>query len=99
MAMPSRESILNGLEQLSQMATSRDYVIIFLSGHAVTPSDGGFSFLAADAVMDHDQPVAGVVSASELKERLSRFAGHVVVFTDTCYGRSPINRRHTLRTF
>ncbi|MEH7909604.1 caspase family protein [Rhizobium laguerreae] len=86
----TERSIRLAMDAVQREVTSEDQVWIYLAGHAVTASGQSY-FLPADAEVG--QPFVNGLPFSELREWLMRLpAKQVVVFLDTCYSGSLLNK-------
>jgi len=84
---PTRDNIIDSLDFISQ-AGQYDYVILFISGHAIN-EDGIYYFLPEDArVKDKDKKTfrkSSLVKWSDIEDELLDLPSKVVVLLDTCH--------------
>lgn len=79
----SRADILKGLGWVRKEMTSKDYAIVFFSGHGDKDADGSLYFLPYDVDVA-DLPTTGV-PGDQFKKLLVGLPGKVVALLDACH--------------
>jgi uncharacterized caspase-like protein len=92
---PITENIRNNLSFLDQ-AGPRDVVLLFMAGHGITDKNGGFFFLARDAVVTKERDGSITVARGVPNDDLIAVLeapGNRLVFIDACQSGSVDNNR------
>jgi WD40 repeat protein len=79
----TRKEIIEGLNWLKRETTSRDVVMVFLSGHGFRGDKNEYYFLPHDG--HPDEPEVTAVRDFDIRDFLSKVAGKAVLFLDTCH--------------
>lgn len=87
----TRVEILDALEWINKVTTSRDITMIFISGHGVTDGSGFYYFLPSDANLDRLKATG--VPFAEIENTLVSLKGQKVLFVDTCRSGAVLGRR------
>ena len=84
----TRSSIIDGLAWLKTMATNpNDVSVVFLAGHGLTDEKQTYWFFPSDATGNDDVHAKGI-SQDEVRQSLTKLAGKVLWFLDTCHAGS-----------
>jgi uncharacterized caspase-like protein len=82
-AKATRQEIIEGLDWLRRETTSRDWAMVFISGHGFRGDMNEYYFLPHDG--DPDRPEATAVRDFDIRDFLSKVAGKAMLFLDTCH--------------
>jgi hypothetical protein len=94
----THDAILGGLECLEDAMQPGDLAIIHISAHGSADKDGEWRLAAYDYAWN-GRSKAGLVSATELRDRLAKLPGKVILILDSCesgaFGEGVANRLDT----
>jgi uncharacterized caspase-like protein len=87
----TRANVLDALDWLDTVVTSRDIGMVLIAGHGLTDEKGHYWFLPSDAAPK--RLVATAVSQEDIRREMSAIAGKAVLFLDTCHANRAIAAR------
>jgi hypothetical protein len=86
---PTKQDLVTALERLQKTITSKDYLLIFYSGHGTMQGEEGY-WMLSDA---QSTTTYHWLSSSELNTYIKRFkAKHILLISDACYSGSLLMR-------
>jgi len=95
-AKATRDAVLDGLEWLRSQVTARDVGMLFIAGHGVNDSDGGYYYLPVDTDLNALKRT-GVIF-SEIRNTMANLSGKALFFIDTCHSGNVLGGRRGVPT-
>jgi WD40 repeat protein len=84
----TRANVLKGIAELEKQAKAGDVTVIFYAGHGDCKLAGQFVMLTVDAQLSKEKLAQTGVTGEEIKARLARLPGTVLLIMDCCYAGS-----------
>jgi hypothetical protein len=87
----TRANLINGLKWLESKVTARDVGIVFLAGHGISDTRGGYYYLASDA-NEKNYRESGL-SFIDIRNTLAKIKGRALFMVDTCHSGDVLGRK------